>query len=128
MSYGIAIQTAIYNQLSANIPYAVYDDVPQGSAFPYVTIGEDSITFNDTDNRKGAVATITIHTWSRYSGRSELKTMQGAIYDALHLVQLTHIGYKFVVITEQSATSFVDSDGETRHGVQEYQLIIDKEV
>lgn len=126
MSYGVAIQTAIYNQLTANISYDVYDDVPQDATFPYVAIGEDSIVFNDTDNRRGAVATITIHTWSRQSGRKETKTMQGAIYDALHLADLTYSGYQFVVITEQTAASFVDSDGETRHGVQTYQLIIDE--
>lgn len=137
MSFGIAIQTAIYDTLSAYAPLTalvtgIYDDVPQaadsgaGSAFPYVTIGEDVHQDWSTDTSLGDDATITVHTWSRYRGRKQTKEIQGAIYDALTRVDLVVTGYKMVAIDFIDEQSFVDTDGLTRHGVSTFRVILDE--
>ena len=62
----------LYNPIGDAIP--VYDNVPQvSSAFPYVTIGEDIFTDMSTDTELINLVSITVHTWSRHSGRSETK-------------------------------------------------------
>jgi hypothetical protein len=38
-----AIQSAIYGEL-VTLGYPVYDHVPQGSAFPYIVVGDDTST------------------------------------------------------------------------------------
>jgi hypothetical protein len=112
-----------------NIP--VYDDVPQGNAgdaaqFPYVTIGEDIHTDMSTDTELLNLVSITIHVWSRFSGRSEVKRIQGYIYDLLNRAEITDPDYKFVSITHVNSQSNLESDGETRHGVQTFNLIIEE--
>jgi len=90
MSFELVIQKAIYEKLVASadliekqIP--VYDDVPQPadsgdlSNFPYVVVGDDSVKAWDTDTENGADAVITIHTWSRYLGKKEIKELQEQI-------------------------------------------------
>jgi len=136
MSFELAVQGAIYAQLLANadiisegIP--VYDAVPQpvsvnNNAFPYITIGEDNHVTIDSDDTNINQVSITIHTWSRQSGRAETKKIQGYIYGALHRASLTSSGYKFINLMQDSSTSFYDADGITRHGVQVFNLIIEE--
>ena len=137
MSFGIAVQTAIHGALTAHAPLmalvsGVYDNVPQaadsgdGSAYPYVTIGEDVHTDWSTDTSLGDDASITIHTWSRYRGRKETKQIQGAIYDALTRVNLSVSGYKLVTIDFLDEQSFIDTDGLTRHGVSTFRVLLDE--
>ena len=136
-NFETVVQTAVYNNLTSNVPLmaaiqAVYDDVPQAvssgdsSNFPYVSIGEDSHIAIDTDAELMDQVSITIHTWSRFSGRSETKQIQGLISDSLNRANLVESGYKFINIARVSSDSFLDSDGFTRHGVQTFNLIIEE--
>jgi hypothetical protein len=133
------IQKAIFAKLSADAPLnnvikGLFDSVPQESdsgsdiVFPYVTIGDDTALDWDTDTSVGKEATLTIHSWSRHRGRSEVKQIQGLIYDALHVSQLNVVGYNTVLCFSEYSESLVDPDGLTRHGVQRFRLIIDKEL
>lgn len=133
-----AIQQAIYSALSGDVGLtalvtAVYDDVPQfsdtgdGANFPYVTIGEDSLNNWDTDTELGTDASITVHTWSRYKGRKEVKQIQSVIYSALHRADLTVSGYNFIGLDWTDSTSFLDTDGFTRHGVCTYRMLLQTE-
>jgi hypothetical protein len=147
MSAELEIQKAIYNELisdsalssllaknvnNSSLP-AIYDSVPQvkdsGSdkPFPYITMGDDTLLDWDTDTSNGKEATITIHVWSRYRGKTETKTIQGAIYDVLHLSKINVSGYDTVQCLSEFSETFLDPDGLTRHGVQRFRLIIDKE-
>lgn len=137
MSFEIDVQTVIYTTLANDAPLTalvtgVYDNVPQandagsGSAFPYVTIGEDVHTDWSTDTESGDDVTITIHTWSRERGRKEAKQIQGAVYDALHRAELVFTNYKFVACDWLQSESFMDTDGLTRHGVQTFRIILDQ--
>lgn len=112
---------------------AIYDNVPEAvdsgsdSVFPYVTIGDDTALEWDTDTSVGKEATLTIHSWSRYRGRKEVKQIQGAIYDVLHLSNLIITGYYSVLMRSEYSETLVDPDGLTRHGVQRFRLIMEKE-
>ena len=136
MSYESAVQDAIYDALTGNSSLmarikGVYDSVPQATdpgssaAFPFVTIGEDTVNEWDTDTELGADLTITIHVWSRYRGRKETKDIQGAICGILHRANLTISGYNLVGIDWLNSQSFMDSDGLTRHGVQTFRVTIE---
>jgi len=131
MSFGLAVQKAIYDKLTASVALmaqisAVRDAVEEFQAFPYVTIGEDVISEWDTVSTAGGDGVITIHTWSRYKGRLETKQIFRSIYDALHNQSLTATGHDIISTMWVNETSFLDSDGLTRHGVQTYRILIDK--
>jgi hypothetical protein len=137
MSFGVAVQTAIYQRLTTYGPLTaiikgVYDSVPQPddtgnpADFPYITIGDDAIVEWCDDTKSGADILVTIHVWSRARGRKETKTIQGHIFDALHRYDLTVSGYHNVGIDYDNEQSFLDVDGLTRHGVSVFRIIIDE--
>ena len=132
-SFALVTQKVIFDKLTTDLAVSVYDDVPQPSNsgskndFPYVTIGEDILTYNDTDTDRSNNVSITIHVWSRSQGRRETKEIQSQIYDSLHNSNLVQAGYNFVIITEQNSTTQLDADGVTRHGIQTFNLIIEED-
>jgi hypothetical protein len=136
-SFETVVQDAIYDHLTGNVALmaavvAVYDNVPQpedagaDSDFPYVTIGEDNHVAIDTDTELMDQVSITIHTWARRSGRSQIKQIQGLISTSLNRSNLLASGYKFINIARVDSQSFLDSDGFTRHGVQTFNLMIEE--
>jgi hypothetical protein len=132
VSYELAVQTAIHTALNGDptlgaMVTGIYDSVPQDTAYPYVTVGEDNHNEWDTNTTLGSDCTITIHTWSRKRGSKETKTIQGAIYDTLHRSDLSVTGYKIDLTDFVSSQSFTDSDGLTRHGVQTFRMLIERQ-
>lgn len=133
MSAAFEIQKALYAVLSSDTDLGVlvgsriYDDVPDNqNTFPFVTIGEDTLTQWDTDQKLGYEVSLVIHVWSRYRGRKETKEIQAAIYDALHNAPLSVTGYDNFLMQEREAESFLDPDGKTRHGIQTYHALIER--
>lgn len=131
MSIELAIQSAVFTKLNANLTVPVYDNAPQvvdaAEGFPYVTIGEDTINEWDTDDTIGGNVTVTIHTWSRYPGRKETKEIQSEVDAALNrATDLTYAGYHFLGCDHISSDSFLDADGLTRHGVQSFRIYIER--
>ena len=131
------VQAKIYETLTTNAPLmaaikAVYDDVPQAissgdaAEFPYVTIGEDIHTDISTDLELSNLVSITIHAWSRYTGRAQTKQIQGLNYDTLNRADILDANYKFINIHQVSSESRLDSDGFTRHGIQTFNLMIEE--
>lgn len=136
-AFGTVVQTEIYQALTGNAALVsevagIYDEVPQPDSsgnypdFPYVTIGEDVFTDMSTDSELMSLVSITIHTWSRFTGRSETKRIQSLIYDTLNRATIANDDYKFININEETSQSQLESDGETRHGIQTFKLIIEE--
>ena len=136
-AFALVTQQAIYDTLTGNVPLmaavvSVSDNVPQPSDagdaanFPYITIGEDVLTDISTDLELMAQVSITIHLWSRATGRKETKTIQGLIYDALNRANIVQAGYKFININQVQCDSRLESDGFTRHGIQTYNLLLEE--
>lgn len=140
MSFELAVQTAVYDKLKAHTGYpanlvGIYDMVPQklkscdtyqDSQFPFVTIGEAIHEEFDTFTSLGNTVVITIHTWSRFRGRKEIKTIQGQIYEALHRRELSYTGYDLISCDALGSETFYDADGLTIHGVQTFRILIGK--
>lgn len=125
-----AVQTAIYGTLNSALSIPVYDHAPQkpdaAMGFPYVTIGEDTTSEWDTDTEIGGDVVCTIHTWSRFRGREEVKQIQGQIYTALHRASLAFSGYAFMDCFFETSDSFLDADGLTYHGVQTFRVHLEE--
>lgn len=117
------IQAALYSALSGNISATVYDHVPENSAFPYVVIGEDLANEWDTDTEQGFETVLTLHYWSRYRGKKEIKQLMGEVYGLLHRTDLTITGQYTVSLMWESSEILLDADGLTYHGIEDYRLI-----
>lgn len=117
------IQAALYSALSGNISATVFDHVPEDSAFPYVVIGEDLASEWDTDTEQGFETVLTLHYWSRYRGKKEIKELMGEVYDLLHRTDLSITGQYTVNLMWESSEIILDADGLTYHGIGDYRLI-----
>lgn len=125
------LQTAIYSVLTADgalfaldggTPISVYDDVPKDTAYPYVVIGEESTINNGSKTLDGIEHTITIHVWSQYRGRYEIKHIMQSIYENLHNADITVTDASLVNIRQEFSTTLQEADGITRHGVMRFRV------
>jgi len=127
-----ALQTALYTRLAAaSLGVAgVYDVAPQAddggdaAAFPYVVMGRAITSGMDTKSTPGFSVLIRIHTFSRAGRTLECKTIQGALYTALHRQSLAVSGHSNFVLARESSDCWPDADGKV-HGVCEYRALIE---
>ena len=67
-THSIALQQTIFNTLDGDstlqsLVSDVFNFVPQNTAYPYVQIGDDSLSDNSTKDLDGNIHSIVIHTW-----------------------------------------------------------------
>ena len=125
------LQQAIFAALSADTgvksllgdPARIFDHVPPSSDFPYLVLGEATGTPFDAKTEDGMEQTLTLHTWSRARGLRETKEIMAAVAKALDGPALTLGGHTLILLRFELATTFLDSDGLTRHGVQRFRAL-----
>lgn len=122
------LQQAIYERL-ANDPIltemvtAVYDEVEEGAIMPYVQIGDDTTTPNDTKTDYGEQTTLTLHAWSGGPGKAEAKRIMDAILQAITAEPLQLIGgFTVEGIEREFLETF--NDGQSYHGVCRFRVYI----
>lgn len=123
------LQTAIYGQLSGDsaltaLVTGVFDDVPENTNYPFVRIGEETILDNSTKDLQGQEITITIHAYSEYRGKREVKQILDAIYDALHDSDMIVSNANLINFRFEFSDIVTESDGITRHGVMRFRAVI----
>lgn len=86
---GLALQKAIYEKLSASLSAPVFDDVPDDTPFPYVTLDYEAVD-NTTpiSGRKRENRLFYLSVWSNYQGQAEVKRINAEIVAALDEVPL----------------------------------------
>lgn len=130
MAAEIEVQRALYTALTG-LGMRVYDSAPQtvdgGSAatFPYVEIGAIVFAPWDTSQETGHDFVARIHTRSRSGSMMEAKTIQGQIYGALHLGNLTIVGQNLILLRREGSNVTRAADGSF-HGVCEYRGLIEQ--
>lgn len=91
--------------------------------FPCVTIGDDTAKDWDGCTFDGQETTLTIHSWSQGEGRKVVKTIMENVYRVLHRSNLVITGQNLVLCLCEFATTSIDPDGTTFHGVQRFRII-----
>jgi hypothetical protein len=122
----LSLQKAIYARLKSKLTVSVYDAVPDGAVFPYVTIGEDTAVDWSTKLTSGQEVTHTLHIWSQYQGMTEIKDLIDQVIQALTIspLDLTADKFKAIVHSLDFNETFRDPDGITRHGVLRFRFKI----
>lgn len=89
-SVALAVQKAIKDALASALSgvAAVYDYVPQGAAYPYVTIDRmDAVTDDFLASRKDE-RFVYLNVWSQYRGQKEVLEILSEMESALHQQRL----------------------------------------
>ena len=126
--FAVTLQTAVYNALSADATLVsavtgIYDFVPEGTAFPYVKVGDQTMVDGGTKNKKGNDFTLMIHTFSRYRGSKEIKEIMSLVYDVLHESSLSVSG-AFNNMRFEFSDIIKENDGLTTHGMQRFRVFV----
>lgn len=104
----------------------VFDEVPKDIDPPYLTVGDDTENIDDAQGIRMGDHTLTIHAWSEYGGRKEVKEIGGRVYQLLHepTPNLAVNGGDVVFSRWEFGDSFRDPDGVTWHGVQRFRFMV----
>ncbi len=114
-------QKAIYSKLTASTPLmamveGVFDYVPEGNAFPYITIGDISCDNLPVLGKDNYSLDASINAYSRANGRKELAAVLEKIREVLENQPLTITGYGHVFTRYVSAETIQMGDGKTLAG------------
>lgn len=76
---GLALHVALLARLKETLSVDVWDAVPQGSAYPYVTLDSVATANADLLNLRVTTRFVYLGVWSRAYGQAEIMEIMGEI-------------------------------------------------
>lgn len=127
------IHAAVYEVLSGDATLAgmvsgVWDEVPEGTAYPYVTIGEDLEQPDNSHDRHGWQTVLTLHVWSKRRGSTEAKRIASRVIALLDHQPLTVDGYHHVVTRYEFSQTLRDPEQHVRHIPIRFRVVTEEQV
>jgi len=128
----LELQAAIVTKLKANAgvkavvgdPARVYDEVPPGPTFPYISIGDSQVLPDKADCIDGTEIFFSIDGWARDKSIPMVKKISKAVVAALDDQDLTVSGYSVIVFELNTVNYLRDPDGLTRHVALNFRALI----
>ena len=102
----------------------VFDDVPEGTAYPYIVLGEDTSISISTKDKDIHEHTLTIHVWSQYRGQKDVKTIMKQVFDTLHNSVISVSGASGINCEQEFSQTLLEGDGITRHGIMRFRAVV----
>jgi hypothetical protein len=128
------LQQSVFAALSAHAPLTalvgqdrVFDDVPQATARPYVTLGPVTAQDWSTGSEPGTEHFISVHVWSDARGKRQTHEILGAIRAALHDQPLTLTGHILINLRHERSDIRRTSDGEAILGTARFRAVTEPE-
>ena len=126
------LQVSLFNRLKNDTALTarakVYDSVSESAAMPYVTVGEDTSVDNGNKSYDGEIITHTLHVWSSYNGRKEVKELMNTVLQSVTSKPLSLEGGFFVEDTRLDLMQVLDVNGSpAKHGVIRFRFKITHE-
>ncbi len=123
------IQKAIYEKLTGNSQLmaligGVFDNVPQETAFPFVTIGDIFASESSSLGKNGVEQKLSINIWSREAGHKQTAEIMDVIYGLLHNGVLTIAGQIIIAVRITSSSIRLEDDGWTYHGTMNMIVVM----
>jgi hypothetical protein len=91
----------------------VYDDVPQGAAFPYLALAGFTVRDWATGTEPGTEINFTVNAWSRGAGHKEAHHLAEAVRTALHDAPLSLSGHHLVNLRHEASDARRERDSDT---------------
>ncbi len=110
-------------------PPRLYDHAPEDPVFPYLSYGAMRSTDIGGDDAPLMSHQITLHLWSRYSGRSEVLTLLEqvkAVLSDTDTIALNLTSQNLVSATILYADVLRAPDGRTHHGLLRLSFLTDQ--
>lgn len=125
----LPLQISLFNRLSNDADLSkkvtgVFDSMPKNQSYPYISLGEDTANDWSTKTTTGEEITHTLHVWSRYDGKKEVKEIMNLILEAFSQPLSLDSGFIVEFSTVELMEVLNDPDGITRHGVMRLRFKI----
>ncbi|MCI0384589.1 DUF3168 domain-containing protein [Streptomyces sp. CNQ085] len=126
------LQVAIVTKLHADpvldgLVSGVYDHVPEGTAYPYVTVGSITELPDDAHNQRGLATRVVLHTWAEYRGNKQTAEILAALDAVLDRQPLAVPGWTDISIAAEQHQTVKDPDPTIRHINSRYRVWLTKE-
>ena len=123
------LQQAVYGALTGDstlmtLITGVFDRPPQGTAFPYITIGESNGSDWSSKTTVGMEHILPIYVWSREGGRKQSAQIMERIHTILHQANLTVTGQTLVLMRFIASHILLEDDGWTYQGVMQFRALL----
>lgn len=123
------LQQTIYTALTADstlmaLVAGIFDRPPQGTAFPYITLGESTGSDWSSKTTTGMEHQVTLHIWSREGGRKQAASIMERVHTLLHDANLTVTGHTLVMMRFMTSRIVLESDGWTYHGEMCFRVLL----
>tara|TARA_Y100000114_G_C11720152_1_gene308037 strand:+ start:107 stop:514 length:408 start_codon:yes stop_codon:yes gene_type:complete len=125
-----ALQEKLYStlngdsNLTSTLGAAIYDEAPENSSFPYITMGTGQAVDYSTKDLDGSEVSIVLDVWSRYKGSKEVKNLMDRVHTLLHDSNLSVTGHNLINMRFEFGDVLRDPDGITRHGVMRFRAVM----
>jgi len=128
------VQAAYYAALTGdallmNLVTGVFDNVPEGQAYPYVVLGEGTEIADNRHGGFGRQTTQTLHVWSRYRGYSQGLAIAARMVAVLDHQPLTVTGLHHVSTRFEFQQTLTDPEppGDIRHIPVRFRTVTEQE-
>ncbi|MBN9053528.1 MAG: DUF3168 domain-containing protein [Rhizobiales bacterium] len=126
------LQHAAHTALAANADLLallgsarVYDDVPQGAAFPYLTLTGFTARDWATGTEPGAEIIFTVNAWSRGAGHKQAHLLAEAVRAALHEAALILASHHLVNLRHETSSTHRERDGDTYRVAARFRAVLE---
>jgi hypothetical protein len=125
-----ALQTAIHSALTTDVGLSgllggerMFDHVPRGTPFPYITVGQTTERDWSTGGAEGGEHVFTLHIWSQARGRRQVQAIAAAIRGLLHDSELSLDGHRLINLRHEFTEVRRETDGETLRGLVRFRAV-----
>lgn len=124
-----SLQQALCQHLLADatlmgLATGVFDHVPQGTSYPFITIGEALIRDWSNAEKQGTEQAVTLRIWSRESGRKQAAAIMERIVTLLNGTSLTVTGQTLMSLRFVSSNITLQDDGFTYRGSLTFRALL----
>jgi len=124
------LQKAVYQRFSGDsalmaLVTGVFDRPPQGQDYPYVTIGDSTISDWSTKTSNGTEQQIAVHIWSRDGGRKKSEDIAKIIHGLLHGGNMSVEEQTLVLLRFISSAIVLENDGYTYHAILRFKALLE---
>jgi len=113
-------------QAALGDPARIFDAAPEGAAFPYLSVGRGVSEPSGASGADLIAHRLTLHLWTRETGRRETKEMLGAIRAAVDEASFALAdGFTLISCRAVYADVFRTADSRLAHGVLRVQAVIE---
>ena len=123
--YQTLSQEPALTDLLAQNDKSIFDAVPIGAQFPYMTFGQSRTEPVDTQTYHALQVDMTFDVWSQYQGYKELKEIAAVFQSIFKRMDIENIDGRLILAKQMSSETTREKDGKTRKLQEKWRFVFE---